>query len=350
MPQHTTAERAKNKIDLTKCPFGQHFDKAQGICVPDEVKQPPRKQTITTLPQPPDIQEFRTTFEKEQAKKAAAEKAQITKVQPPQAPAPLSEPNFIRGEDGEITGVIKRDGTVVLIGGGREKEDIIDVAEKDRLIQIPGVGEGREAAFQEALKDFTSEQQDKALELFERFQGNELTPEILATLDPGTINAYQVIASGVGGSAGAIGLRLAIGGAVGGPVGFAIAGIGIAVGSLANVKGQLKGIVKGKGALLIEFDQTMNDGINLVNGGFATQGVMLYNDAKQEIFKLREELKITESRHLAKLTGVDATKQLLRINGWIKITLPGSEERMRNALLNPDPTRVVKTTPISFED
>ena len=96
----------------------------------------------------------------------------------------------------------------------------------------------------------------------------------------------------------------------------------------------------------------MNDAINLVNAGHipTVEAVQVYQDARREMFKIRAELLRIESNNLAKATGIDATKQLAKINTFITFTIPASDIKMNDALLNPDPTRIIQTRAINFED
>lgn len=199
----------------------------------------------------------------------------------------------------------------------------------------------------------TAESQN-ALNLFQEFRGQPLPPDVLASLSPVDIDAYQALATGGAGAAiGAVGTGVGgaiAGGAVGsagGPVGAvggavlgALAGLitGAAAGIRANVGAQLGGQISAKEGT---FERNRTDlGILITNtnqGGPALDNVQSFQEVVTRMRLERAQLKKDTSTFYAKGTGNDGTRMLARYNLFFEQTLPLFEQQMEQAILNPNP-------------
>lgn len=270
--------------------------------------------------------------------------------EPPTAPQEVPKPEIIRDQEtGEITGLTFPDGRTIT---GSEK-DLLPIISKRAPTGTPaGTIEASQAGFQRELSKFSAEEQQKALKLFQEFQGQPLPQELLNQLSPTEISAFQAIAGGVSGQAGTIASGALTGALVGGGPGALVgAGAGIITGIISNIRGQSRDIIKGKARTISTFDSNMNDAITAINGGDnPSANVLVFRDNYFNALSLRQELKIEQQRFIAKGIGKDAQRELIAVETYIEEVLPNLERELQLSILNPNPAKIKRQTPIITEE
>lgn len=247
----------------------------------------------------------------------------------------------------------------------QEKEAIIQNSKQETKVESGGIFKGGQF-FPLSRQDIASQQNvsglqptttateqqtgrsEKALQLFNQFQGQPLPPEILATLSPADIDEYQAIASGL-----ATGIPSAVGGAIAGTITGGTASIPLAVLSGAtgfitalrsNIGAQISGDIEASVTGLEKGEANLRTIVTDVNtGGNAVKDTQLFYETVNALRKNQAELKLTTQSDLAKFSGKDGASQLARYNVFFNQTLPLLERSLQQAIINPDPNKILIT-------
>jgi len=214
-------------------------------------------------------------------------------------------------------------------------------------------------------QQFLQNRSQRAMQLIQQYQGQELSPEVLATLTADEVNLYKTFAAS-GGTAGIAGAGALIGGlAAGIPTGGvgAIPGAigGAAIGGLiansalnsarANIKEQLSGNILAKKIELLNGDKLMRDLITDINGGGdPMENIKKFYELETALQVAHEKLKLDTQSDLALFSSEDGTPELARYKLFFREdigTFAALERELIQAAQNPNPNKILSTSSIS---
>ncbi len=217
-------------------------------------------------------------------------------------------------------------------------------------LQIPkgGLTPEQQAAEQ---KQILQPQQEKARELFLKYQGQPLPQEELNKLSPSDIDAYQAIAAGTtsglmgGGGAGLLRGALGIGARAGIGLGAAAgigAGLGVLQGVKSNIASQIEGNIAASTIQIRRGEQNLRMIITDINsGGNMITNTNLFFENLAALQKSHTQLKLDTQRNLADFTGKKGIPELARYEIFFEQTLPLLERELAQAIVNPNPNKIL---------
>lgn len=259
------------------------------------------------------------------------------------------QPKVYRDEKGYLSGVE--------IGGktylGLSPDEVNQMIEGERKkTELPaGAVEMSQSQEQKRKELGIEENKRTAYELFQKYKGQPLPPEVVSSLNPSQIDWYQALASGVTGAAGGfvsglVGKGIAAATGVGTlPALLLTAGTtigGLYLGIRSNIKAQIGGELSGRTIELGKGEQNLRMIITDINGGGnPIQDTQLFYENLNALKLSQAELEKDTSTFYAKGTGTDGTPELVRYDIFFNRTLPLLERELNQAILNPNPNRIL---------